>query len=92
MKQHWVILDESLGECRAILDEEIGRLPTRFRIPLIMYHLQGISTAEAARQLQAKLDEVLNSDHHKWFIGKMSAGEVAARKAASEQFKKRYAQ
>jgi hypothetical protein len=46
----------------------------------------------AARRLDAKLEEVLNSDHHKWFLGKMSAGEIAARKAASEEFKKRYAQ
>jgi len=50
------------------------------------------ANAAGARRLQAKLDEVLNSDHHKWFLGKMSAGEIAARKAAAEQFKQRYAQ
>ncbi len=55
-------------------------------------HNRSGSKAGAARQLAAKLDEVLNSDHHKWFLGKMSAGELAARKAASEEFKKRYAQ
>ena len=48
--------------------------------------------AAAARQLQAKLQEVLDSDYHKWFSGKMSASERAARKRAAEEFKKRYAQ
>ena len=58
----------------------------------LIEHNRGGSKAGAARELQAKLDEVLNSDHHKWFIGKMSSGELAARKAASDEFKKRYAQ
>lgn len=46
--------------------------------------------AEAGR-LEAKLNEVLNSEMHKWSLGKLSAGELAARKKASEEFKKRYA-
>ena len=50
------------------------------------------SKAAAARRLNARLDEVLNSEQHRWFLGKMSPGELAARKAASEEFKKRYAQ
>ena len=52
----------------------------------------GGSKAAAARRLDARLDEVLNSEQHRWFLGKMSPGELAARKAASEEFKKRYAQ
>ena len=52
----------------------------------------GGSKATAARRLNARLDEVLNSEQHRWFLGKMSPGELAARKAASEEFKKRYAQ
>ena len=48
--------------------------------------------AGAARRLEVTLDEVLNSDHHKWFLGKMSAAELAARKAATEEFRQRYAQ
>jgi len=46
----------------------------------------------AASQAAAKLDEVLNRPEHRWFIGKMSEDERAARTRASEEFKKRYAQ
>ncbi|MCP5112492.1 MAG: hydroxylamine oxidoreductase, partial [bacterium] len=46
----------------------------------------------AAAQVEARLDAILNSDMHKWVLGKMSAGEAAARKKAAEEFRKRYAQ
>ncbi len=58
----------------------------------VIAHGRSSGKGAAAARLSAKLDEVLSSDHHKWFIGKMSAGEMAARKAASEEFKKRYSQ
>jgi hypothetical protein len=58
----------------------------------VIEHGKESGKGAAARQLEAKLDEVLNSDQHKWFLGKMSAGEMAARRRASEEFKKRYAQ
>jgi hydroxylamine dehydrogenase len=45
---------------------------------------------EAAKQVQAELDLVLNSENHRWFIGKMTPEERDARKKASEEFKKRY--
>ena len=45
---------------------------------------------KAADALAAKLDEVLNSDDHKWFLGKMDPEEAARRKAAAEEFKARY--
>jgi RNA polymerase sigma factor (sigma-70 family) len=38
-------------ELRLVLDEEIGRLPTRYRAPVILCYLEGLSYAEAARQL-----------------------------------------
>jgi len=44
----------------------------------------------AAQALKAKLDEVLNSDDHKWFLGQMDPDEAAARKKAAEDFKARY--
>ena len=44
----------------------------------------------AAEALQVKLDEVLNSDDHKWFLGKMDPEENARRKKAAEEFKARY--
>ncbi len=45
---------------------------------------------EAAGKLQAKLDQVLNSDDHKWYLGKMDPAEAQRRKQAAEEFKKRY--
>jgi hypothetical protein len=47
---------------------------------------------EAARKVQAELDQVLNSENHRWFLGKMSQEDRDARKKASEEFKKRYTQ
>jgi hydroxylamine dehydrogenase len=45
---------------------------------------------KAAEDLQAKLDEVLNNNDHKWYLGKMDSAEQARRKQAAEEFKKRY--
>ena len=44
----------------------------------------------AAEALQNKLTEVLNTDDHKWFLGKMDPAEAARRKKAAEEFKARY--
>ena len=46
--------------------------------------------AKAAAALEKKLDEVLNSTDHRWYLNKMPPEEVAARKKATEDFKKRY--
>ncbi len=45
---------------------------------------------KAAKALQAKLDEVLNSNNHKWYLNKMDPKEKARRKKAAADFKKRY--
>jgi len=45
---------------------------------------------KAAKALKAKIDEVLNSDNHKWFINKMDPQEAAKRKKEQEDFQKRY--
>ncbi len=45
---------------------------------------------QAAADLKAKLEAVLNSDDHKWFLGKMDPDEAAERKRAIEDFRKRY--
>lgn len=44
----------------------------------------------AANKLKAKLDQVLNSDDHKWFLDKLDPEEKARRDAARKEFTDRY--
>ncbi len=44
-------LREMRVDLRPILDEEINRLPTKYRLPVVLCYLQGMSNEEAARQL-----------------------------------------
>ncbi len=53
-------------------------------------HSKDAAKAEGAKKLQAKLTEILNSDNHKWFVGKMDPAEVERRKKAAAEFKARY--
>jgi hypothetical protein len=34
-----------------VLDEAVGRLPDKYRVPFILHHLQGLAVAEVARRL-----------------------------------------
>jgi len=42
--------------------------------------------------IQKYLSEVLNSEMHRWYIGKLTAEEIQQRKAAAKQFRKRYSE
>ena len=44
----------------------------------------------AADALARKLGEILNSENHRWFLGKMDPAEQERRKQAADEFKKRY--
>jgi RNA polymerase sigma factor (sigma-70 family) len=45
--------DETLwGDLRPVLDQEIARLPERFRVPVLLCLLEGRTTEEAAAQLE----------------------------------------
>jgi hypothetical protein len=46
----------------------------------------------AAAELKKGLDEVLNSENHRWYLDKLSDEERAARAARAKEFKDRYAQ
>jgi len=45
---------------------------------------------KAAAKLAELLDEILESEDHKWYLGKMSPEEKAAREAARKAFQARY--
>ncbi len=45
---------------------------------------------KAADALHAKLEEILNSEDHRWYLGKLDPAERERRQKAAEEFKKRY--
>ncbi len=45
----------------------------------------------AAEALAGKLDQVLNSPNHRWYLNKMDPAEKERRQKEAEEFKKRYA-
>jgi len=53
--------DESIWhDFRPLLDEEIARLPVRYRVPFVLCHLEGKTNEEAARQLDCPKGTVLS--------------------------------
>jgi RNA polymerase sigma factor (sigma-70 family) len=60
--------DLTWKEVRAVLDDELGRLPERWRLPLILCYLEGRTQDEAAKQLgwskntlRSRLEEARNA-------------------------------
>ena len=53
-------------------------------------HSEDAEKVTAAKALQAKIEEVLKTDDHKWFIGEMDPEEAAKRAKAAEEFRARY--
>ena len=53
-------------------------------------HSDDAEKRAAAEALAAKIEEVLNTDNHKWFVGKLDPAEAAKRKQAADEFKARY--
>ena len=47
-------------ELRTLLDDEIARLPERFRLPVLLCYLGGLSTEDAARQLGVPRGTILS--------------------------------
>ena len=52
--------DQAWNDLRPILDEEVGRLPERLRLPLILCYLEGQTNEEAARQLGCPVGTVFS--------------------------------
>lgn len=57
---------------------------------------QGEGSGDAGKQAASKalsegLDEVLNSEEHRWYLGKMSDEERSRREARAKEFQQRYA-
>jgi hypothetical protein len=50
----------------------------------------GGAKAAAAQKVGALIDATLASDNHRWFLGRMTADEKAARAKQREEFNKRY--
>ncbi len=48
------------------------------------------SKKKAADALEKTLDEILNNEHHRWFLNKMDPEEKAKRKKRQQDFKARY--
>ena len=49
---------DDLGELRALLDEEVAQLPEKFRVPVLLCYLQGLTHDEAAARMRCPVGTV----------------------------------
>ena len=52
--------DVLANEVKAILDEEVGRLPEKYRQPVVLCYLEGLTNEEAARRLACPHGTILS--------------------------------
>ena len=50
-------------EMRAVIDDEIGRLPSRYRLPVVLCYLEGMTREQAARRLRCPVGTVESRLH-----------------------------
>jgi len=53
-------------------------------------HAKDPKRATAAAALQKRIEEVLNSKDHRWYLGKLDPAEKARRAKAARDFRERY--
>jgi RNA polymerase sigma factor (sigma-70 family) len=52
--------DMSWRDLRPVLDEEVGRLPEKYRLPFVLCYLEGVTNEEAARRLRCPKGTILS--------------------------------
>jgi RNA polymerase sigma factor (sigma-70 family) len=52
--------DGTWRDLRPLLDEEVGRLPEKYRLPFVLCYLEGITNEEAARRLRCPKGTILS--------------------------------
>src|SRR5262249_53522511 len=61
-------------DVRRVIDEEVSRLPEKYRVPFVLYHLEGYSAIEVARELACPI-----STAESWLV--RARGRLRARLA-----------
>lgn len=60
------------------------------QIKEIIEHAKKDGKTESAKKVEDSLNEILNSEMHKWYLGKLSPEEISKRKEEAKKFRERY--